>query len=290
MDLESLRIFSSVASELSVTRAASRLGRAPSNVTTRIQQLEAELGVELFVRAGKRMALSTSGEQFVGYAQRILSLEDEARHVITGGATGGTLRIGSMESTAASRLPVPLAAFNRESPSTQLEVSTGPSGMLIEQVRSGQLDCAFVALPTAHSDEAHLNEMGLEGSAIWQEELLLLLPPTDATATSPAQVKTRALAAFRIGCTYRFIAEEQFGIHAGSGWKIQELGSYHAMVATVAAGSCVAILPESVLQLTSARDHLSTIRVCSISTYLVWRRDYKTPAFEKFALLFKGAA
>ncbi|MBX6030781.1 LysR family transcriptional regulator [Pseudomonas aeruginosa] len=290
MDLETLRIFSSVASELSVTRAASRLGRAPSNVTTRIQQLEAELGVELFVRAGKRMALSTSGEQFVGYAQRILSLEEEARHVITGGATGGTLRVGSMESTAASRLPVPLAAFNRGSPSTQLAISTGPSGMLIEQVRSGQLDCAFVALPTADSDEAHLAEMGLEGSVIWQEELLLLLPPTDATATSPAQVKTRSLAAFRIGCTYRHIAEEQLSIHAGSGWKIQELGSYHAMVATVAAGSCVAILPESVLQLTSARDHLSTIRVCSISTYLVWRRDYKTPAFEKFAQLFQGTA
>ena len=290
MDLESLRIFNSVASELSVTRAASRLGRAPSNVTTRIQQLEAELGVELFVRNGKRMALSTSGERFVDYAQRILSLEEEARHVITGGATGGTLRIGSMESTAASRLPTLLATFNRDYPATQLEVSTGPSGMLIEQVRNGQLDCAFVALSTANSDEAHLAEMGLNGRVIWQEELLLLLPPTDANATRPAELKTRSLAAFRVGCTYRHSAEEQLGIHAGSGWKIQELGSYHAMIATVAAGSCVAILPESVLQLTRARDHLATIRICPISTYLVWRREYKTPAFEKFSQLFQGAA
>ncbi|WP_303396340.1 LysR family transcriptional regulator [Ralstonia solanacearum] len=85
MDSESLRIFCSVASELSITHAAARLGRAPSNVTTRIQQLEADIGTDLFVRTGKRMALSTAGERFLDYAKRLLALEDEARHVVTGG-------------------------------------------------------------------------------------------------------------------------------------------------------------------------------------------------------------
>jgi len=60
MDLQTLKIFTAVAAEMSITRAASRLGRAPSNVTTRIQQLEAELGAALFIRAGKRITLSAA--------------------------------------------------------------------------------------------------------------------------------------------------------------------------------------------------------------------------------------
>lgn len=286
MNLESLRIFSSVASELSVTRAARRLGRAPSNVTTRIQQLEAELGVELFVRSGKGMALSTAGGRLVGYAQRILSLEEEARHVITGGATGGTLRIGSMESTAASRLPMPLATFNRDYPATQLEVSTGPSGLLVEQVRNGQLDCAFVALPEASQDEAGLTELGLQGISVWKEELLLLLPANEADAQTTAQLHTRSLAAFRLGCTYRSIAEEKLGISAGSGWTIQELGSYHAMIAAVSAGSCVTLLPRSVLTLSGAPAELPTLNLGSKDTYLVWRSEYDIPAFQRFVRVF----
>ena len=161
MDSESLRIFCTVAAELNVTRAAGRLGRAPSNVTTRIQQLEADVGAELFVRTGKRLGLSTAGERFLDYARRLLALEDEARHVVTGGRDGGALRIGSMESTAASRLPDVLAAYHAGHPATRLQVATGPSRPLLEQVRTGRLDCAFLALPPLPAGEAGLRDMGL---------------------------------------------------------------------------------------------------------------------------------
>ena len=108
MDSETLRIFAAVAAELSITRAAARLGRAPSNVTTRIQQLESDLGTELFVRTGKRLSLSPAGERLVDYGARMLALEDEARQVVSGGGHAGVLRLGSMESTAAARLPLVL--------------------------------------------------------------------------------------------------------------------------------------------------------------------------------------
>ncbi|WP_413615949.1 LysR family transcriptional regulator [Halomonas cupida] len=286
MDLETLKIFDAVAAELSITRAASRLGRVPSNITTRIQHLEAELGAELFIRMGKRITLSTAGQRFLEYAQRMLALEDEARHVVGGGNSGGTLRIGSMESTAASRLPAPLASYHQANPTTRLEVNTGPTGQLVEQVRNGQLDCAFVALPATIKDPSSLAEMGLQGVPVWHEELLLLLPATDVAATTPEQVCTRSLAAFRLGCTYRTIAEERLGIVAGGEWKIQELGSYHAMVAAVAAGSCVTLLPRSVLELSRAPADLATLDLGSISTHLIWRSGYEIPAFQKFGQLF----
>ena len=58
LDLASLAIFLQVAESGSITRAAQQLGRAQSNVTTRIQQLEESLGVQLFVREARRMVLT----------------------------------------------------------------------------------------------------------------------------------------------------------------------------------------------------------------------------------------
>lgn len=280
METESLRIFCAVAAELSVTQAAARLGRAPSNVTTRIQQLEADLGAELFVRVGKRLAISTAGEQFLVYADRLLALEDEARQMVSHGASGGVLRIGSMESTAASRLPPLLAAYHVAHPAMRLSLGTGASRQLIEQVRTGALDCAFAALPDGG---ASLAEMGLQSTPVWAEQLLLLLPPGEAQVDDVRQVRLRSLAAFPQGCTYRSLAEERLGIVGAPGWRVQEMNSYHAMIACVAAGACVTVLPASVLALGNAPAALKTLPLGRLDTCLVWREGFSTPAFRAFA-------
>lgn len=282
MDLESLRIFDTVATELSITRAATRLGRAASNVTTRIQQLEADLAAELFIRSGKRIVLSPAGQQFLTYARRMLALEDESRQMLNGSAEGGTLRVGSMESTAASRLPQPLAAYNLAYPQTRLLISTGPSVVLLEQLRQGLLDCALVALPEDLSDDLAMASSGLQGLALWQEELLLLLPASESCTQNPAQVHTRTLAAFRSGCTYRALAEQALQTANDPRWQFQELGSYHAMLACVAAGAAVTVLPRSVLQLCQYPVQLPTLDIGTRTTWLVWRQGYATAAFERF--------
>ncbi|MBD1590008.1 LysR substrate-binding domain-containing protein [Pseudomonas typographi] len=279
MDSESLKIFCSVAAELSITHAATRLGRAPSNVTTRIQQLEADIGTELFVRTGKRMALSTAGERFLDYARRLLALESEARHVVTGGREGGTLRVGSMESTAASRLPSLLAGYHARYPTTRLELITGPSRPLLEQVRTGRLDCAFVALPPSFAGASALGELGLAAAPAWREDLRLLLPASESAARRAADVRTRSLAAFPLGCVYRSIAEDVLGVAGSTEWKVQEMASYHAMIACVAAGSCVTLLPASVLKLQSVPTAMKALPAGRADTLLVWREGYDVPAF-----------
>lgn len=282
METESLRIFCAVAAELSITQAAARLGRAPSNVTTRIQQLEAELGAGLFVRTGKRIALSAAGEQFLVYAERLLALEDEARQVVSNGASGGVLRIGSMESTAASRLPGVLAAFHVDHPGTQLSLRTGPSRQLIEQVRTGALDCAFAALPDGGGD---LAETGLRAMPVWTEDLLLLMPPGEAGVDDVRKVTARSLAAFPQGCTYRSLAEDRLGIAGAAAWRVHEMSSYHAMIVCVAAGACVTVLPASVLALGGAPASLTTLPLGRLDTCLVWRDGFATPAFRAFSEL-----
>ncbi|WP_111494234.1 LysR family transcriptional regulator [Marinobacter bohaiensis] len=280
MDSESLRIFCTVASELSITHAANRLGRAPSNVTTRIQQLEADLGADLFVRIGKRLSLSAAGEDFLGYAKRMMALEDEARHVVSGGVNGGTLRIGSMESTAASRLPSVLAGYHAGFPETRLELTTGPSRPLLEKVRAGQLDCAFIALPQSFENASALDDLGLTSLTLWCEDLRLLLPAHESSCDQVADIQTRSLAAFPQGCTYRSIAEHLLGMAGSTSWKVQEMASYHAITACVAAGASVALLPESVLKLTSTPSDCKTLPAGHADTLLVWREGYNVPAFQ----------
>src|SRR5262245_10883722 len=105
MDLGDLRIFVAVAREGGITRAAERLHRVQSNITTRVRQLEQELGVALFIRSGKRLHLAPAGQVLLGYAERLIDLAREAREAVQDAMPRGPFRLGAMESTAAVRLP-----------------------------------------------------------------------------------------------------------------------------------------------------------------------------------------
>ena len=84
MDLTQLEMFNAVALTGSITQAAQKVHRVPSNLTTRIRQLEADLGVELFIRENQRLRLSPAGHNFLRYSKQILALVDEARMVVAG--------------------------------------------------------------------------------------------------------------------------------------------------------------------------------------------------------------
>ena len=109
IDLESLRIFRTVVDEGGVVRAATKLNRVQSNVTTRIRQLEEHVGARLFRREGRNVRLSAEGQKLLGYADRLLRLADEAVSEMRTGKPRGVFRLGSLESTAG-------AAFRRFCP------------------------------------------------------------------------------------------------------------------------------------------------------------------------------
>ncbi len=275
MDLSSLEIFRAVAHEASVTRAAQQLQRAQSNVTTRIRQLEEDLGVELFLRDGKRMSLTERGSEFLAYAEQLLALADEARQSMHPAEPGGRLRLGSMESTAASRLPALLASYHKACPRVALEVSTGTSRALFDGVRARRLDCALVAAGPGWAGE--LDGSGLRGEPLFREELLMILPAEHPPVHDVAEVRLRTLAGFARGCTYRQLAEDSLGTPL----TVQEVGSYHAILACVSAGACVGVLPRSVLQLLGTPP-LRSLPLAEVDTWLVWREGYATAAFERW--------
>ena len=163
MDLVQLRMFCSVAESGSLARAAEQLHRVPSNLTTRLRQLEEELGVDLFIREKQRIRLSPMGHNFLNYAQRILALSDEAMSMARTGEPAGNFSLGSMESTAATRLPGLLAAYHQRFPNVALSLITGTSGEIIDRVREGTLAAALVDGPVQHDD---LNDSGNHSGSV----------------------------------------------------------------------------------------------------------------------------
>lgn len=289
MDLASLAVFRTVAREQGITRAAQLLGRVPSNVTTRIQQLETEIGATLFQRESKRMILTQEGESFLEYADRILNLADEARQVVNPSCPAGTLRIGSMEGAAASRLPVPLAAYNKAWPDVTIELSTAPTRQLVDALLGRRIDCALIAVP---SGEWWLSPDAIDKVAMFQEELVLLLPPEHPDIRHASDIRSNTLAAFAPGCTYRMLAEEWL---TGFGsikehFTVQEVGSYHTMFACTAAGSCISIMPSSLVDLMRHLGPIKEHRLMRVDTYLACRPGFNTPAFSEFRKTLEAAS
>jgi DNA-binding transcriptional LysR family regulator len=285
MDFSSLEIFCAVATQQSITRAAQHLARAQSNVTTRVKQLEEELKVQLFSRGGKRMTLTPNGHRLLEYAQRMLCLAEEARQAMNPEPPTGRLRIGAMESTAAARLPALLSAYHSRWPQVDLEISIGTSRSLVEDVERNRVDCAFAA--DAGSQDCaepgtRFAERGLNATRAYTEDLLLVLPPNHPPANGPQDLKITTLAAFPRGCTYRSVLEHWLGAKDGEGdhdWTMMEQASYHTMLACVAAGSCFALCPKSILDLQRAPMDVRTQELATIDTYLVTRATYSSSAY-----------
>ena len=257
-----------------MTRAAALLHRVPSNVTTRIRQLEESLGVALFLREHKRMRLSPAGTTLLDYARRLHELAEEARAAVgpegaTGGKLRGVLRLGAMESTAATRLPALLGRMQKQHPELAVELRTGNPRVLSAHILAGEMDCALFAEPV--SDER------LESRPAYVEELVLVGPQKHAPIKSPQDLPRGTLLAFEPGCPHRARLEEWCARGGVAPARLIEVGSYHAILGCCAAGMGVALMPRRVLDTYSERARLSVHPLKGefrrVRTLLVWRRD-----------------
>jgi len=273
MDLTQLRMFCCVAETGSVVRAAEQLHRVPSNLTTRLRQLELELGSDLFIREKQRLRLSAMGHNFLGYAQRILALSDEAMNISHSGVPAGNFALGSMESAAATRLPSLLAAFHQQYPQVALSLTTVTSGEAIEKVRAGKLAAALV--------DGGFDSDDLNGCIAFREKLVVI-SPLGKPPLSCAEVNSGLTAfTFRSSCSYRQRLQEWLSHHGQRTQTVLEIQSYHAMLACVASGAGIAMMPQAVLQQLPGREGVQVNNIedpfCDTATWLIWRRDAFSP-------------
>jgi DNA-binding transcriptional LysR family regulator len=285
MDLSDLLIFKTVAEEGGILRAARKLHRVQSSVTTRIKQLEASIGAQLFVRDRQRLVLSPNGNALLVYADKLLRLAEEARAAVSGRAPSGALRLGALESTSASRLPAVLGRFHRAYPDIRVELRTGTNDTLTAAVKDRALDAAFVAEPPGDKALAFL--------PLFRERLVLISPLGRDRIASPRDVEDDSVIAFPTGCAYRRVLERWLGERRRPTLRVLELGSYHAIVACVASGTGVALMPESVLDVVGAgavvRHKLPRV-LSEVVTPLIWRSTESTPAVDALRALLTGQA
>jgi DNA-binding transcriptional LysR family regulator len=280
IDLESLEIFHAVVQEGGIVRAAGKLHRVQSNVTTRIKQLEEKLGLALFRRQGRSLVLSPEGELLLSYAQRLFRLADEAESELRSGKPMGVFRIGSLESTAGSRLAPILSRFHKLYPAVVVELVTGTTGALIQRVTNFEIEAAFVSEP--------FTAPGLKAMKAFEEELVLITSKEVDGITKAAQLSGSTLIAFANGCSYRKRLEEWLGASGVMPARTLEFGSYQAMIACVAAGTGFALVPRSLLVALKAagdvRQHEVPPRVRRNHTHLVWNGS-PSPALERLQRL-----
>ena len=266
IDLESLKIFRTVVDEGGVVRAATKLNRVQSNVTTRIRQLEEHVGARLFRREGRSIRLSAEGHTLLAYANRLLRLADEAVSEMRTGRPKGAFRLGSLESTAGSRLPAILSRYHTLYPDVVVELATGTAAALVTRVMNFEIEAAFVSEP--------FTAPGLETRPVFEEQLVLVTSKATRGVSGPADIGRSTLIAFAQGCSYRKRIEEWLGSANVMPERVLEFASYQAMIACVAAGTGFAVVPKSVLEALRAsrslRQHALPKRFSHNRTHLVW--------------------
>ena len=179
MELRNIKSFIKVAEFENFSKAAEVLGYAQSTITLQIQQLEQELGVNLFDRIGKRVLLSEKGRAFLSYANDMVQLEAEAIETVSENTTPtGTLRIGTIESIASSFLPLLLEEYLKKCPQVHLDIIIGVTLELYDQLEKGNLDIIFLARPVAvpfiaSAEHPLANQKNVPPERLTEETILL---------------------------------------------------------------------------------------------------------------------
>jgi LysR family transcriptional activator of glutamate synthase operon len=178
MELQQLRYFREVAKREHVTRAAKKLFVSQSAVSRAVTQLEEELGVPLFYRQGRAVALSPYGRLFLEHATRALNALESGKRLLNEqtGEESGTVSLGFLHSLGIEMVPRLIKEYRRKHPRTQFALLVQHSGrVLVTQLAEGSIDLCL-------SVPGIFEESDVRWSQLLDEELLIAMPQTHRLA------------------------------------------------------------------------------------------------------------
>src|SRR5262250_3806919 len=146
LEMDLLRTFVAVADTASFTAAAELVARTQSAVSLQVKRLEESLGQKVFERTSRSLALTPAGETLLGYARRILELNDESVRRVAEPPVTGAIRLGITEYFVPIELPRILSRFAMAYPGVRLEARMGLSRELREEMVAERLDAVLVRL------------------------------------------------------------------------------------------------------------------------------------------------
>lgn len=295
MEVRQLHIFSVLAEELSFTRTAQRVHTVQSNVTAQIKALEAELGVPLFDRLGRRVILTEAGRRFQPFAEQALAAMTEGRRAVQGGTEpAGVLRIGAPNCLLTYRLPGVVQAFRGRFPRVELIFRVPADAPLVEELESGRID--FAICMTDGEPEGAFRSIRLR-----TERVLLVghashpLARRRAVKAADLEGQTLLLTEASCGAGYRRKLDGVLSREKIRPGHITQFSSEEAIKQCVAAGMGLAMLPAIVVARELRQRRFKTLPWAGPSldmmTYLVWHQDkWVSPEMEAFRELAAQAA
>ncbi|MER7582880.1 LysR family transcriptional regulator [Kitasatospora sp. NPDC097691] len=279
MELRQLRVFEAVVAHRTVTGAAVALGLAPSSVSEQIRTLERSLDTELFERAPRGMTLTSAGERLLPWSRRLLDQAEQARREVV--AARARLRLGALETIAATHVPAVLARLAERRPDLEISLHTDTArDGLLGGVAAGALEAALI-LDTA----GPLGELGfylppapLDHIDLQDVPLALVAAPTDplagATALTREGLRGRRLLVNTPACSFHLAGERLLGHDVDR----VHTGGVAVTRACAEQGLGIALLPEF-----AVRDQLAAGTLVRLPLdppplhlRLVWRADRET--------------
>ncbi|MEP6565280.1 MAG: LysR substrate-binding domain-containing protein [Mesorhizobium sp.] len=224
LDLDVLRSFVTGMELGSFAKAADRLGRSTSAVSAQLKKLEEQAATPIFRKSGRGLALTEAGETMLGYARRLLELNDEAVSAIHDVELEGWVRLGLQEDFGEAVLPDVLGRFARAHPKVKIEARIARSYELAERITSGSLDIAL----------AWHNGTTLPYSRHVADVQMRWIGPAKLIETSLRDGEALPLVALEAPCLLRTVATEALD-RAGLSWRMAfsspSLGGVWAAVA-----------------------------------------------------------
>lgn len=246
MELRQLQYFVEVAKREHVTEAAVHLHVAQSAVSLQISKLEDELGVSLFERVGRNVKLTQIGKSFLTHVKKAMIELDNAKQMVTEylDPEQGTIKIGYPTSLASHLLPTIISAFREENPKIIFHLKQASYASLIEAVKNGDLDLAFLGpVPT--------NDNEIKGTILFTEKLSALVhishPLADSKNLSLTDLRTDNFVLFPKGYVLQKIvvnACKQAGFSPNIASEGEDID---ALKGLVSAGIGTTLLPDSTI-------------------------------------------
>lgn len=290
MEIRNLKTYIEVCEKGSFTRAAQQMGYTQSTVTAQIKQLEEELGTALFDRNGKHIQLNAMGEQLLSYANRIVSLEEEAKNQFSDVETPkGTLRIGVIESVGAFLLPDILKAYMEKYPLVDIEVRTGTTREISQMLCQNQIDLMLTLDDRVTSPDWIC---ALEK----KEDIVFLCSPEHPFAFRKevplSEVVCENMLLTERKCNYRQTYEHICNMHGLCQRSSLEIGSTNTILDYTQNGLGLSLLPAFTVQSRMDAGLLSTFSIQEVQidmlVQLIYRKSkYCSPAMYAFIQLCK---
>lgn len=236
MEINDLRIFQKVAYEKSISKAALKLGYAQSNITMRVKVLENELNTSLFTRNNNGAILTTNGEKLLSYADKIISLVDEARDEFLIPKDNLKLTIGATQTLSASRLPKLFTLFHKKHPKVSLVLKTEKEEALLDMLLKGDLDGIFIY-------DGYISNKVKEVFSFKEKVALISCNKIHdiKDITAPVIINTDK------NCPYGKLINKWCSTPNSGHVSIIEFDSLESIITGVASGLGVALLPVSIL-------------------------------------------